>query len=138
MLFRSNGLLLLSVFGFAHVCSHACMCTCVYVCAHACGGQRSALGCSSFRASACVALQPQSLFIPVMYFHQQVHISQTPCFNLDVIAVKGQHVQGNSYNRKHLIGADLQFQRFSPLSSWWEVWQHAGRHGAGGAESFTS
>ena len=32
---------------------------------------------------------------------------------------------------KHLIGAGLQFQRFSPLSSWQEAWQHAGRHGAG-------
>ena len=26
----------------------------------------------------------------------------------------------SSYNRKHLIGAGLQFQRFSPLSSRWE------------------
>lgn len=33
--------------------------------------------------------------------------------------------------RKHLIGGDLQFQRFSPLSSWWGAWQNAGRHGAG-------
>jgi hypothetical protein len=33
----------------------------------------------------------------------------------------------------------LQFQRFSTLSSWREVWQHAGRHAAGeGAESSTS
>jgi hypothetical protein len=24
---------------------------------------------------------------------------------------------------KHLIGSGLQFQRFSPLSSWWEIWQ---------------
>jgi hypothetical protein len=34
--------------------------------------------------------------------------------------------------------AGLQFQRFNPLSPWWEAWQHAGRHGAGGAESSTS
>jgi hypothetical protein len=33
--------------------------------------------------------------------------------------------------RKHLIGGDLQFQRFSPLSSWWGAWKNAGRHGAG-------
>jgi hypothetical protein len=32
----------------------------------------------------------------------------------------------------------LTVQRFSPLSSWREAWQHAGRHGAGGAESSTS
>ena len=25
---------------------------------------------------------------------------------------------GSSYKKKHLIGAGLQFQRFSPLSSW--------------------
>jgi hypothetical protein len=45
----------------------------------------------------------------------------------------------NSYKEKHLNGADLQFQRFSSLSSWQEAWQHAGRYGAGeGAESSTS
>ena len=34
--------------------------------------------------------------------------------------------------------AALQFQRFSPLSSWQEAWHCAGRHGAGeGAESAT-
>jgi hypothetical protein len=25
----------------------------------------------------------------------------------------------------------LILKRFCPLSSWWEMWQHAGRHGAG-------
>jgi hypothetical protein len=30
--------------------------------------------------------------------------------------VKRHHDQGNSYKGKHLTGADLQFQRFSPLS----------------------
>lgn len=41
--------------------------------------------------------------------------------------------------RKYLIGAGLQVQRFSPLSSWWEAWQHAGRCGAEeGAEGSTS
>jgi hypothetical protein len=31
------------------------------------------------------------------------------------------------------------FKSSSSLSSWWEAWQHAGRHGAGeGAESSTS
>ena len=38
----------------------------------------------------------------------------------------------------HLIGAGLQVQRFSPLSSRWKTWQHSGRHGAGGAESSAS
>jgi hypothetical protein len=27
--------------------------------------------------------------------------------------------------------AGFKFKRFSPLSSWWEAWQHTGRHGAG-------
>jgi len=45
----------------------------------------------------------------------------------------------NSYKGQYLIGAGLQVQRFSPLSSWQEAWQHPGRHGAGeGAESSTS
>jgi hypothetical protein len=30
------------------------------------------------------------------------------------------HDQDNSYKGKHLIGAGLQVQRFSPLSLWWE------------------
>jgi hypothetical protein len=49
------------------------------------------------------------------------------------------HDQGNSYKGKHLIGAGLQFQRFSPLLSWWEARQRAGKHGSGEkAESSTS
>ena len=36
------------------------------------------------------------------------------------IAVKKHHDQGNSYKGQHLIGATLQVQRFSPLSSRWE------------------
>ena len=36
------------------------------------------------------------------------------------IAVKRHHEQGNSYKQQHLIGAGLQVQRFSPLSSRWE------------------
>jgi hypothetical protein len=30
--------------------------------------------------------------------------------------------QGNSYKRKHFIGAGLQFPKLSPLLSWWEAW----------------
>ena len=54
------------------------------------------------------------------------------------IVVKRPHDYSNSYTGKHLIGAGLQFQRFSPLSSWWETWQLPGRLGAGGAENSTS
>jgi hypothetical protein len=34
---------------------------------------------------------------------------------------------------KENISLELSFtvQRFSPLSSWWEAWRHAGRRGAG-------
>ena len=45
-------------------------------------------------------------------------------------AVERHHDQSNSYKGKRLIGAGLRFQRFSPLSSWWEVWWQASRHGA--------
>jgi hypothetical protein len=48
------------------------------------------------------------------------------------------HDQDNSYKGQHLIGAGLQVQRFCPLSSMQEVWQHPGRHGAGAAESSIS
>ena len=45
----------------------------------------------------------------------------------------------NSYKVQHFIGAALQVQRFSPLSSWQEARQPAGRHGTGeGAEGSTS
>jgi hypothetical protein len=35
-------------------------------------------------------------------------------------AVNRHHDQGKSYKNQHLIGASLQVQRFSPLSSRWE------------------
>jgi len=57
------------------------------------------------------------------------------CLSQCSIAVKRHLDQGNSYQGKHFIEAGLQFQRFSPLSSWWGAWWHAGGHGAGeGAE----
>jgi hypothetical protein len=34
--------------------------------------------------------------------------------------VNRHHEQGKSYKKQHLIGAALQVQRFSPLSSRWE------------------
>ena len=51
--------------------------------------------------------------------------------------MKRHHDQPTSY-KWHLVGAGLQVLRFSPLSSSQEAWQHPGRHGTGGAESFTS
>ena len=50
--------------------------------------------------------------------------------------MKRHHDQDNSNKCKHLIGAGLEFQRFSPLSAWLEAWKCAGRHGAGGADGF--
>jgi hypothetical protein len=52
--------------------------------------------------------------------------------------MKRHRDQGNSYKGKHLIRAGLQFQRFSPLSPWWETQQHAGRFDAGGAKGSIS
>ena len=40
------------------------------------------------------------------------------CFVRVFIAMKRHHDQDNSYKGKHLIGAGLQVQRCSPLSSW--------------------
>jgi hypothetical protein len=56
-----------------------------------------------------------------------------PSVWVSLIAVKRQHDYDNSYKRKYLLGAGLHFLRFSLFSSWWEVWQFAGRHIAGGA-----
>jgi hypothetical protein len=54
--------------------------------------------------------------------------------------VKRHNDHSSSYKGKHLIGAGLQFQRFSPLLIVIEeVWWCIGRHGAEeGAESSTS
>ena len=45
--------------------------------------------------------------------------------------MKRHHDQSNSYKGQHLIGACLQVQRFSPLSSSQETWQCPDRHGTG-------
>jgi hypothetical protein len=42
--------------------------------------------------------------------------------------VKRHYGQGNSFKGQHLIGGGLKFQRFSPLSSWQEKWQHQDIH----------
>ena len=57
---------------------------------------------------------------------------------LGSIAVRRHHDHGNSYKEKHLTGTGLQFQRFSPLSSWQEAWQYSDRHAGEVAESSTS
>ena len=55
------------------------------------------------------------------------------------IAVKRHHDCSDFYKRKYLIGVDLQFQKFSPSSSWQETWLCASKHGAGdGTENPTS
>ena len=59
------------------------------------------------------------------------------CLGLDFIAVKKHQDHCNSYKEQHLIGAGLQFQRFSLLSSWREAWYHAGTLSAGGAKGST-
>jgi hypothetical protein len=53
---------------------------------------------------------------------------------LGFTAVNRHHDQGNSYKGQHLIGAGLQDQRFSPLSS---RQGHVSVHGTGGAEKST-
>jgi hypothetical protein len=50
------------------------------------------------------------------------------CLSQCSIAGKRHHDHSNSYNGKHLIGACLQFQRFSLLSLCQRAWQHSGRH----------
>jgi hypothetical protein len=54
------------------------------------------------------------------------------------IAVKWHHDQGNSYKGQHLVGAGLQVQRFSPLSSTWEYGSVQADTAIEGAESFAS
>ena len=43
---------------------------------------------------------------------------------LEFTIVRRHHDEGNSYKGQHLTEADLQVQRFSPLSSSWGEWQH--------------
>jgi hypothetical protein len=46
------------------------------------------------------------------------------------IALKWHHDNSNSCKGRHLIGASLQFQRFSSLLSWQEAWWPTDRHWA--------
>jgi hypothetical protein len=54
---------------------------------------------------------------------------KTDCLSQHSIAVKRHHDHSNSPKGKHLTGTCSQFQRFSPLLSWWEAWLHEGRPG---------
>lgn len=63
----------------------------------------------------------------------QIQQKVRSCLNQCSIAIERQHGHSNSYIRKLLIGAYLEFQRFSPISAWWETWQHSGRHSTGQA-----
>ncbi|EDL86921.1 sodium channel, voltage-gated, type VIII, alpha polypeptide, isoform CRA_d [Rattus norvegicus] len=55
------------------------------------------------------------------------------------MAVKRRHDHSSTCKGNHFIGAGLQFERFSPLSSWREAWLHPGRPCAGeGAGSSAS
>ena len=49
-------------------------------------------------------------------------------------AISQKKKLNNFYKAKHLIGASLQFQRFSSLLSWLQTWLPAGRQGAGERE----
>ena len=53
------------------------------------------------------------------------------------IALNRHHEHDNTYKEKLLNGAGLEFQRFSPLSSWQEGWQCVSRHGAGAKSSIS-
>jgi hypothetical protein len=53
---------------------------------------------------------------PNIWWEQRSHAGQGFLVRVS-IAVSRHHDQGNSYKEHHLIRADLQLQRFSPLSS---------------------
>lgn len=57
--------------------------------------------------------------------------AEAGCLSQCSTAVKRHHDDENSYKREPLTGAGLLFQRFSSLSSRWEAWPCADRHGAG-------
>ena len=69
---------------------------------------------------SCLGILPQFVFSN----------SCSPFIGQCSIAGKRHHDQVNSSKGKHLIGACLEFQRFSPLLSWWGSYDHSGKHGA--------
>ena len=73
---------------------------------------------------SCLAVLAMALLHPSCLLLLRALLSQ------GFIAVKRHHEHGNSY-KGNIIGAGLQFQGFSPLSSRQEAWQHPVRCGAG-------
>ena len=81
-----------------------CLCISLYVFTHVCAGVRVCM-------SACTHMETRGQL--------QMSFFKGHCLKVS-ISVKRYHDHGNSYKGKHLIG-DLHFQRFSPLSSWWNM-----------------
>jgi hypothetical protein len=81
-----------------------------------------------------------SIYVPASFWNNsESKILKVAWFISQGFTIVNRHCdQGKSYKGQHLIGAGLQVQRFSQLSSWWEVLQHLGRHGVGGTESSIS
>ena len=52
-----------------------------------------------------------------------------PCCLRVSVAVKNT-ITMVPFKGKHLVGASLQFQRFSLLLQWWYIWLCAARHGS--------
>ena len=103
----------------------------VYWLAWCCAAATAAV--SSWMQMSCHALKTSSF-----WFCQLLALTKL-YFCLSVSLLQRHHDHGYSYKRKHLLRAGLQVQRFSQLSSLWEAWWHAGKHGAGeGAKSSTS
>jgi hypothetical protein len=105
---------------------HLCTCTCTHRQVHTHKNTLTPMPCIHTWKKKKKNTFTEKAGIPKWFYLRKIQsLSQ------GFIAVKGYHDQGNTYQCKHLIGAGLQLQRFSPLSSWQEAWQRTGRHGAG-------
>jgi hypothetical protein len=89
------------------------------------------------RVSLCIPDCPGTHFVD----QADLELRNQPASASQVLGLKAcatmPATPSNSYKGRYLIGASLQFQRFSPLSSWQEAWQHPSRHGAGEGEFCT-
>jgi hypothetical protein len=128
---------------FPCVCVCVCVCVCLSVCLSVCllsiiylplEFRIRALYTLDLKVQVFLSLLNRVLAIKCRAF---VRAANAPALVRDLLVWGG--IMTNSYKGKHLTGAALQFQRFSPLPSWWETWWHAGRHGIGeGSESSIS
>jgi hypothetical protein len=59
----------------------------------------------------------QSLGFPTRGTARVTHLHHRLCLSWGFTTVNRHHDQDKSYKRQHLIGAGLQVQRFSPVSS---------------------